>query len=153
MAATTMSPQVQRVLGSPRGRRFGRPGENLVTGEQRMLAQTRGNPRAEHRPRHDEFPERAAVAAHRNQSPPESGPFLPLVPRPRPAPDDGPSPGPAPGQEPPSRTRPSRPPLPRRPRRPASHRKPRRRVGWALTGYTLAVAAGALAHHLVGLLG
>ncbi|WP_017605503.1 hypothetical protein [Nocardiopsis alkaliphila] len=47
------------------------------------------------------------------------------------------------------RPRPQRPPLPKRPR---SHREPRRRrrfrPWWHLLGYTLATAAGALAHHL-----
>ncbi|KOX11254.1 hypothetical protein [Nocardiopsis sp. NRRL B-16309] len=48
------------------------------------------------------------------------------------------------------------PPLPRRsdrPRRPAGHRKPRRRIGLLVTGYALAVTAGAVGQNLVALLG
>ena len=56
MATASMTPGVQRVLESPRGRRFGRPGENPMTREQRILAQMRGNPRVEHRLRHGELP-------------------------------------------------------------------------------------------------
>ncbi|MGW5876858.1 hypothetical protein ACWFMI_09965 [Nocardiopsis terrae] len=161
MTATTMTPGVRRVLDSPHGRRFGRPGERLAapqatqrpdrqpSREELMLAQMRGNPRVEHRLRHGDLPDWMHVAQHRKASRPEPAPVVPPVPRPRPAPDDGPAPGRSPSTPP----RPSRPPLPRRPRRPASHRKPRRRTGWILTGYTLSAALGALAHNLSGLLG
>ncbi|GAA1105561.1 hypothetical protein [Nocardiopsis metallicus] len=86
------------------------------------------------------------------------------TPAPEPAPAPQPAREPAEEAEPkrpvsiprPRREQVPRPPLPRRsdrPRRPASHRKPRRRTGLLLTGYALAVTAGAMGQHLLALLG
>lgn len=160
-ATTTPTPRIRRVLDTPRGHRFARPGARTPTRQELVLAQMRGNPRIEHRLRRGELPEWMRVASRRGPWRPEPGSAVPSVPRPRTAPDDAPTPG----QRPPPRPRPTRPPLRRGPRwsddpshldyprRPASHRKPRRRTGWALAGYALAATAGTLGHHLTGLLG
>ncbi|WP_433700793.1 hypothetical protein [Nocardiopsis sp. CA-288880] len=147
--------RVRQVLDTPPGQCSAHPAaahprSEAPTGrsarEQRLLAQMRDNPRVAYRLEHGVLPawmeiqdarlaQRPAVPA-----PPPSRPAVLSVPRPRPASDDGPSsPVPAPRR--------TRSPLPRRPH---SHRKPRRRAraAWRLTAYTLATAAGALAHHL-----
>ena len=84
----------------------------------------------------------------------------------RPEPEPKPTPSPKPAREPdedrefdrplqipqPRREQVPPPPLPRRsdrPHRPASHRKPRRRIGHLITGYALAVMAGAVGRHLI----
>ena len=154
MSAAPVTGELRAVLDAPRGQRFSRSGASprpMATPraqrharEQRLLVQMADNP-------HGVLPlwaplpptrtgEPATRPAERGGQPlPKRPDGVPPIPRPRPAPDDGP---------PPPRPRPERPPLPRRPR---SHRKPRPRrshTGWHLFGYTLATAAGALAHHL-----
>ncbi|MEU0241872.1 hypothetical protein ABZ234_29670 [Nocardiopsis sp. NPDC006198] len=153
------STRVRRALDTPRGQRSAHPGaahprSAAPTGrsarEQRLLAQMRDNPRVAYRLEHGVLPawmeiQNARLAQRPSATAPSpSRPAVLSVPRPRPASDDGPpSPVPAPRR--------TRPPLPRRPH---SHRKPRRRARatWRLTAYTLAAAAGALAHHLSALI-
>ena len=156
MSAAVVSSGVRSVLGTPRGQRFSRPGGLAPqTREQRLIAQMPGNARVAYRQAHGQVPAWMEVHAARmaerdvwvSEGPRKPAPApgrspVPVVPRPRPAPDDGPLPPWRPGG--PSQP----PPLPPRPR---SHRKPRRmgrRVAWHLAGYTLAVLAGGLVHHL-----
>ncbi len=137
--------------------------------ERELLARMPDTPRLRYRLTHGDVPAWMIESESRKSRPhgasaPDPEPRPRPRPRPRPGPERGPAPRPAPGDGPgpeplpvprPRRERTPPPPLPRRsdrPRRTASHRKPRRRLGWTVAGYALATAAGALAHHLTGLL-
>ena len=160
MSAGPVTDELRAVLDAPRGQRFSRPGASprpIATPrarrharEQHLLAQMAAHPNmvlplwSPLPPTRTGEPATRLAEREGRRPQPKRPDGVPPIPRPRPAPDDGPLP---------PRSRPERPPLPRRPR---SHRKPRRRrrshPGWHLCGYTLATAAGALAHHLAPLL-
>ncbi|MFD3687887.1 hypothetical protein ACFWTE_24085 [Nocardiopsis sp. NPDC058631] len=182
MSTSTLAPGMRRVLDAPRGRRFSRPAARPAVRptpsptppsrpaplpplaslgrtprERELLAQMPDTPRLRYRFTHGDLPPWMNVP--RPQDPrPDVAPALDPVPRPAPRPRPEPGDGPRPALVPiprPRRERTPLPPLPRRsdrPRRPASHRRPRRRVGWTAACYALASGAGALAHHLTGLL-
>ncbi|GAA1456370.1 hypothetical protein NE857_32995 [Nocardiopsis exhalans] len=182
MSTETVPLDLRRVLDAPRGRRFSRPilrpgirpevhssggrvPESLpplvslgrTPREREILARmpdtpglrrrfAQGDPpawlrRAEASEscwRQDDVPDRTPAPKPAREPAEEAEPERPVsIPRPR-------------------RERVPPPPLPRRsdrPRRPAGHRKPRRRIDLLLTGYALAVTAGAMGQNLVALLG
>jgi hypothetical protein len=164
--ASGIAPDMRRVLNAPRGRRFNRPSRpsrpatapvpplaslGRTPRERALLAHMPDTPRLRHRLTHGDLPLWMTAS-----EPPNPRPRTEPGPAPDPRPDDGPAPAPTTEPVRVPRPRRERPPLPRRserPRRPASHRRPRRRVGWTLAGYALASVVGAVAHHLIGLLG
>lgn len=182
MSTEAMPLDLRRVLDAPRGRRFSRPvlrpgirpevhssggraPESLpplvslgrTPRERELLARMPDTPGLRRR-----FAQGDPPAWMRRAESAESYWRQDDVPERTPAPKPAPEPAKeAEPERPVSTPRPRRervplPPLPRRsdrPRRPASHRKPRRRTGLLLTGYALAVTAGAMGQHLVALLG
>ncbi|GHC98426.1 hypothetical protein GCM10007079_52770 [Nocardiopsis terrae] len=130
--------------------------------QRELLARMPDTPGLRRRFAHGDLPEwmrraESSESCRRQDAAPDRTPEP--KPAPAPEPDREPDQDPEP-ERPVSIPRPRReqappPPLPRRsdrPRRPASHRKPRRRTGLLVTGYALAVTAGAMGQYLVAFL-